>query len=147
MSKNASCELRGEHPTRFCTCGGRITVLCDRCVPTHEATLNGEIHCYEQLHYLDLAKSAGLDEFLRRKGQVLTASALANKLQKLEERQYQETRLKAERMAQEYIGRLDMLHRSFGSLWRDFTRRSRRLSQQNSPQLQPSPLQCLMLGL
>jgi hypothetical protein len=40
MSKNASCELRGEHPTRFCTCGGRITVLCDRCVPTHEATLN-----------------------------------------------------------------------------------------------------------
>jgi len=120
MPANAFCQLGRELATRFCTCGGHITVLCDACVAYHESTLIGEIHGYEPIYQLELAFAVGLDEFLRRKGQVLAAVALANKLQKLEQRQYQEVRLKAQRAAQEYMERLDTLHGSFGVLLEQF---------------------------
>lgn len=120
MPSNAYCQLSNEPATRFCTCGGRITVLCDACVATHEGTPSGEIHGYEPICHLDLALTVGLDEYLRKKGQVLGASALASKLQRQEQRQYQEVRLKAQKAAEEYIERLDTLHHSFELLLERF---------------------------
>jgi len=122
MEVQGTCQIGGEKATRFCTCAGELTVLCDSCVGVHEEQYMGEIHGYEQLAYLGLVQSLGLEEFLQRKSQVLKASALGRKLQELETRQYQETRRKAQDLAQAYLERLDTLHTSFRGLLEGFNR-------------------------
>jgi len=122
MEVQGTCQIGGEKATRFCTCAGELTVLCDSCVGVHEEQYMGEIHGYEQLAYLGLVQSLGLEEFLQRKSQVLKASALGRKLQELETRQYQETRRKVQELTQAYLEHLDTLHGSFGGLYERFSK-------------------------
>lgn len=113
MYGNSFCQIGNEEATRFCSCRGHVTVLCDRCVSTHEKQCPNEMHSYELVAYLTTATSLGIDEFQRRKMQIMTGSSLMRSLQELEERQYQEARKKVQETAQLYTQWLDYLHTCF----------------------------------
>jgi len=120
MYGNSFCQVGNEEATRFCCCRGHVTVLCDRCVPTHEKQCPNEIHSYELVAYLSTASSLGIDEFQRRKMWVMSGMSLMRSLQEVEERQYQEAKRKVQETAQLYTQWLDYLHTCFINLTERF---------------------------
>jgi len=76
----------------------------------------------EAVHVADQepANSLNSKEILKRKQKIEHGNALAQKLQDLEARQYQETRAKVQNSLQIYIQRLDTLHRAFEGLMECF---------------------------
>ena len=122
MSDQVRCQVNQALATRFCTCAGIITALCEGCVSLHEQQVCGELHNYEPITYFPLAQSVGLDSFLLRKSQMLKATILGKKLREVEKRQYEETRRKIRELEEDYMKRLDTLHGCFDGLMERFNK-------------------------